>query len=88
MNEQFLNLIKEVVPAFSKEDLYLPVRDANIDSLDLVVIRVALEKHFGFEISDIEWYQFQTLTEALTFFHKQSNRVEKKNSSFYKYFFI
>ncbi|MBS4028967.1 MAG: hypothetical protein KGZ58_10045, partial [Ignavibacteriales bacterium] len=68
MNEQFLQIIKEVIPSISKQDLELPIRDTGIDSLDLVVIRVALEKHFGFEISDVEWFRFNTLNEALNYF--------------------
>lgn len=76
--KEYLHIIQSVVPSFEEDQLKAPIKETGIDSLDIVVIRVAIEKYFGFEISDIEWYQFQTLTEALTFFNKQINRVEKR----------
>lgn len=76
--KEYLHIIQSVLPSFQEDQIEAPIKEAGIDSLDVVVIRVAIEKHFGFEISDTEWYQFQTLAEALTFFHKQSDRVEKR----------
>lgn len=58
--EQDLSIIQSVVPSFSKQLLKVPIKETGIDSLDVVVIRVAIEKYFGFEISDIEWYQFES----------------------------
>ena len=63
--KQYLHIIQKELPSVTEEDLITPIRQTHIDSLDIVVIRVALEKHFGFEISDSVWYQYQTLSEAL-----------------------
>ena len=73
--KQYLHIIQKELPSVTEEDLITPIRQTHIDSLDIVVIRVALEKHFGLEISDSVWYQYQTLSEALEYFHK--NKVEQ-----------
>jgi len=75
--KQYLHIIQKELPSVTEEDLITPIRQTHIDSLDIVVIRVALEKHFGLEISDSVWYQYQTLSEALEYFHK--NKVEQPN---------
>jgi len=72
--KQYLHIIQKELPTVSEEDLITLIKQTHIDSLDIVVIRVALEKHFGLEISDAVWYQYQTLSEALEYFHK--NKVE------------
>ncbi|MCL2289131.1 MAG: phosphopantetheine-binding protein [Bacteroidetes bacterium] len=56
-----------------EQDLYSPIRETSIDSIDLVVIRVALEKHFGFEISDTTWFGYNTLNEAIQHFIDNSD---------------
>lgn len=57
------------IPKVTEEDLYTPIRNTAIDSLDLVVLRVALEKYFKVEIPDLVWYQFNTLAEAIEYAH-------------------
>ena len=79
--KEYLHIIQSILPSFEEEQLGVPLKETGIDSLDVVVIRVAIEKYFGFEISDSDWYQFKTIAEALTFFHKQSDRVEKSTSA-------
>lgn len=73
--KQYLHILQKEIPSITEEDLITPIKQTHIDSLDIVVIRVALEKHFGFEISDSVWYQYQTLSEALEYFHR--NKVEQ-----------
>jgi probable biosynthetic protein (TIGR04098 family) len=75
--KQYLNIIQKELPSVTEKDLITPIRQTHIDSLDIVVIRVALEKHFGLEISDSVWYQYQTLSAALEYFHK--NKVKQPN---------
>jgi probable biosynthetic protein (TIGR04098 family) len=78
--KKYLQIIKDVIPSLQEQQLKIPVKDAGIDSIDIVVIRVAMEKYFGLEISDKEWYAFSTLEEALIYFHNQSNKNERKAS--------
>lgn len=68
--KQYLHIIQKELPTVSEKDLISPIKQTHIDSLDIVVIRVALEKHFGIEISDTVWYHYQTLSEALEYFHE------------------
>lgn len=67
--KQYLNIIQKELSSVTEADLYIPIRETNIDSIDIVVIRVALEKHFKHVISDSTWYNFQTLSEGLEYFH-------------------
>lgn len=78
--KQYLHIIQKELPTVSEEDLIIPIRQTNIDSLDIVVIRVTLEKHFGIEVSDAVWYQYKTLSEALEYFHTN----KKENVESYK----
>jgi probable biosynthetic protein (TIGR04098 family) len=75
--EKYLHILKEAIPSVSKSDLDIPIKDTRIDSLDLVVIRVALEKYFYFEISDKVWYQFATLRQAFDYFQEHNNTSVK-----------
>jgi len=67
--KEYLHIIQKELSFVSEMDLYLPIRETNIDSIDMVVIRVALEKYFSHEVPDAKWYQFQTLSEGLQYFH-------------------
>jgi probable biosynthetic protein (TIGR04098 family) len=71
--KQYLPVIQKALPTFSEEDLFTPIRQTHIDSLDIVVIRVTLEKHFAIEVSDAVWYQYKTISEALENFHKHKS---------------
>ena len=75
--KQYLFIIQSVLPSFTEQLLEAPVKETEIDSLDIVVIRVAIEKYFGFEVSDKEWYQFTTLAEALSYFHNHNDKIKK-----------
>ena len=76
--KQYLHIIQKELPSVSESDLFLPIRETNIDSIDVVVIRVALEKYFGLVISDSVWYQFQSLAEALEYFHKNKSQIARQ----------
>lgn len=76
--KQYLHIIKKEISKISEKDLDVPLKDTGIDSLDLTVIRVVLENYFGFEIDDVIWYKYQTLSEAIEYFHK--NRGLKKST--------
>ena len=75
--KQYLHIIQKELPTVSEEDLITPIRQTHIDSLDIVVIRVTLEKYFGVEVSDAVWYHYQTLSEALEYFHNNKNETIK-----------
>jgi probable biosynthetic protein (TIGR04098 family) len=63
----FLDSIKTVIPSFSEEGLSLPFRDADVDSIDLVTIRVNLERILGRRIPDGDWLNFNNIGEVLSF---------------------
>lgn len=79
--KQYLHIIQKELPTVSEEDLFTPIRQTHIDSLDIVVIRVILEKYFGIEVSDAVWYQYQTLSEALEYFHKHKSEHSSSNKT-------
>lgn len=75
--KRYLHIIQKEISKISENDLDIPLKNTNIDSLDLTVIRVVLEKHFGFEIDDVIWYKYQTLSEAIEYFHKNRDIKER-----------
>lgn len=68
--KEYLSIIQNELPSVTENDLIVPIRDTHIDSIDIVVIRVALEKHFKHEVPDAVWFQFQTLSEGIEYFQK------------------
>jgi len=71
--KQYLHIIQKEISKVSEKDLYIPIKYTDIDSLDLTVIRVVLEKYFGFEIDDETWFEYQTLSEAIEYFHNNKD---------------
>lgn len=65
-----------MIPTISSADIVMPITDTSLDSIDLLVLRVAIEKYFRMEISDSEWYQFNSIHQALTHFHEQKDDIE------------
>jgi acyl carrier protein len=74
--KQYLYILQKEIPKVTEEDLYTQVKNTHIDSLDLVTLRVALEKHFKIEIPDVIWFEFLTLAEALEYFQNNGNKVQ------------
>lgn len=76
--KQYLNILQKEIPKITVADLYVPISNTHIDSIDLVVIRVTLEKYFKIDIPDIIWYKYQTLNDAIQYFHSNNN-IDKSN---------
>lgn len=77
--KQYLHILQNEISKVSEEDLYTPIINTHIDSLDLVVIRVALEKYFNNEIQDVVWYKFKTLADAIQYFHTNRDDTQANN---------
>ena len=67
ITEKYFEIMKQAVPGITSEDLQVPINESGIHSLDTIVLRDALENHFGFEIPDKDWYNFNTLSETLNY---------------------
>lgn len=66
----FLQEIRSIAPEFSEEELYIPISETCVDSLDLVQIRNFLENFFHYDISDEKWFEIKTLEQAHQYFHE------------------
>ncbi|MCX6133018.1 MAG: phosphopantetheine-binding protein [Ignavibacteriales bacterium] len=58
------------------QDIDSPVRQTGLDSLDLVVVRVTLEKDFGLEIPDGDWFGFDSIGEAIQYCEQMGSHRE------------
>lgn len=47
------------------------VNDLNADSLDMVELTMAIEEEFGFEVSEEQAEQLQTVSDAVTFIEQR-----------------
>jgi len=63
--EKYIRVIRSTVSDFNQSHLDLPFSDAGVDSMDLVTIRVDLEKTIGRNISDVAWMGFNTMSDVL-----------------------
>lgn len=75
-----LHIIKSIVPDFQDENIELSFADAGIDSIDLVSIRVKLEKSESVFIPDGEWLDFNSIKDVLDFFASSSETTNQSTS--------
>lgn len=79
----YLDRIKTFIPNFQVTELNVPFRDAGVDSIDLVAIRVEFEGILGYNISDFEWLNFENIGEIIDYclnhkhVHKELNQITK-----------
>ncbi len=67
LNNKFIASFKSVMSHFDETDLVKTFQDAEIDSIDLVTIRVELEKIIGNVIPDSIWLNFETISEVISY---------------------
>jgi len=76
--DNFIKTLKSINPSFSKDEFNIPLRDTCIDSLDLVIIRVELEKIICETIPDFLWYGFNTIKEIYDYSKDQNVIIRDK----------
>lgn len=64
---RYIEILKQIIPNFTKEFLEIPFRDIGIDSIDLVTIRVQFEKVIKNEIQEQIWYSFKNFSEVINY---------------------
>ena len=67
MKQAYLESIKLSVPQFKELYADIPFKNAGIDSIDLVTIRVELERLLGATIPDVVWLEFETVSQLLDY---------------------
>jgi probable biosynthetic protein (TIGR04098 family) len=65
--DTYISIIKKYVPSFKESNMEEPFREAGIDSIDLVTIRVELESLLGYRFSDKDWLNFENFSEIVKF---------------------
>lgn len=75
--DKYIAMLREAVPGFCREDMDTPLSESGIHSLDTVIIRDSLERHFGFEIADDDWYRFGTISESIAFMAARSLKEQQ-----------
>lgn len=80
MKHQILRIIKNVIPDFDKANFDEDFKDAGVDSIDLVTIRVELEKLIHYEFSDKAWFQFNSFEEIVNFINENDLKIVAKAS--------
>lgn len=78
--ETYLQLIQNIVPQVTIADIGLPLRANNIDSIDLVTIRVECENKIGKAIPDAAWIRFESLQDIVQYCTGQEGSQETSNT--------
>jgi probable biosynthetic protein (TIGR04098 family) len=65
--EIYIKAIKNVIDGFTDDLLSTPIATSNIDSIDLVTVRVDIESIYGKAIPDSDWVNFKTLNEIVNY---------------------
>lgn len=63
--ETIIQIIQSATSDFQNEDIQTPFRELGIDSIDLVSIRVEIEKYIGYEIPESKWYEFKSFQDVI-----------------------
>jgi acyl carrier protein len=69
--EHIIQIVKSTAPNFQAEEIRTPFRELGIDSIDLVSIRVEIEKHIGYEIPESKWYEFKNFQDVVAHIGRQ-----------------
>ena len=80
MKLQILNIIQKIVPYLKGDETNSTFRDLGIDSIDLVAIRVEIEKTAGIEISDSEWFALKSPDDLVDVLSKKNIHAVKSNN--------
>jgi serine O-acetyltransferase len=62
---ELLEIVRSVRPAITDSELDLPLSKSSLDSLDLAIVRSAIEVRLGHTVSDELWYASNTLAEII-----------------------
>ncbi|MFT3680839.1 MAG: phosphopantetheine-binding protein [Ferruginibacter sp.] len=73
--KRYIEIIQNTVPEIDKKDIKLPFENIGIDSIDLVTIRVDLEKEIGKNIPDSKWVTFENLYEIIGYCSSHENSI-------------
>ncbi|MBK7882961.1 MAG: acyl carrier protein [Chitinophagaceae bacterium] len=77
----FINIIYSIIPDFNISLISTPLKNAEIDSIDLVTIRVEFEKILGKTISDNDWLNFNSLQDIIDYcIIPNTNELISKNN--------
>lgn len=71
--KKYFELLTNALPSLTEKELTMPVRETGIDSIDLVLVRVTLEKFIGKEIPNGEWQNFKAIQDAINFCSKNES---------------
>jgi|GEM_PF-1871456 len=66
-------LIQSITPAFTENDFMKPFKETTIDSLDLITIRVSIEKEIKSKISNEQWFEFESVNDILQYLLQKEN---------------
>jgi hypothetical protein len=62
---ELLEIVRSVRPAITDSELDLPLSKSSLDSLDLAIVRSAIEVRLGHTLSDELWFASNTLAEII-----------------------
>ena len=80
MND-YLELIKSVIPEFNEEHLKENFQNVGVDSFDLVTIRILLENYIDKTIPDNDWMSFRSFYDVIRYCSNSKKQPEFSGKS-------
>lgn len=74
-------LIQKELQLENSADFDSPIETMGIDSMDLITLRVKLEKQFGKEVPDEIWLTMESLSQLINFFSENTQSSTAENKS-------
>ena len=82
--DNIITLVKEYNEAFDRSQINMPIEHTCLDSMDILSIRVDIEKHIGYVFPDSEWYEFKSLNDIIEYCNNSDLQIDSSNEEFSK----
>jgi acyl carrier protein len=80
-DQEYIQIIQSVISKFKPEQTGLSINDLDIDSIDMLTLRVKFEKFIDEKIPGTVWKKFKTFSEIIHYCQSVINQKSGKNNS-------
>lgn len=77
MENDFYSIVKKIISDFEESHMTRTFTDLDVDSFDLLTLRVSIEQEMGISIPDPQWVEFKAFRDIFNFCNKANEKKSK-----------